>query len=43
MCEISTEEQYLHKLSAKYAEDTSYIIKLKKVIDNEKLKCLFED
>ena len=43
MCEISTEEQYLHKLSARYAEDTSYVIKLKNIINNEKLKYLFED
>lgn len=43
MCEISTEEQYLHKLSTRYAEDTSYVIKLKNIINNEKLKYLFED
>ena len=40
---LSTEIEYFNKLSERYAEDSSYVLKLKDIINKEKLKNLFED
>lgn len=43
MCNISTEDEYFTKLGERYAEDSLYIFKLKKIIQTEKLKSIFEE
>jgi uncharacterized FlgJ-related protein len=43
LCNITNEDEYFAKLSEKYAEDTTYVSKLKNIIKNEKLKKIFED
>jgi uncharacterized FlgJ-related protein len=43
MCSVSSEEQYFNKLGERYAEDTMYVAKLKKMIESKKLKVIFED
>lgn len=40
---IKTEDQYFQYLSQSYAEDTTYIGKLKSIIQKENLKSLFEN
>jgi len=40
---LSTENDYFNKLSERYAEDSTYVIKLKDIIKKEKLERLFED
>lgn len=41
--EISNESEYFGILSEKYAEDTTYVSKLKNIIKKEKLETLFRD
>lgn len=43
MCSVSNENEYFTKLGAKYAEDPMYVIKLKNIIEKNKLKTLFEE
>ena len=43
MCGISNEEEYFLKLSERYAEDSSYVIRVKSLIKQEKLKSIFEE
>jgi flagellum-specific peptidoglycan hydrolase FlgJ len=43
MCDVTSENQYFDKLSARYAEDSTYVSKLKDIIDREKLKTIFEE
>ena len=43
LSEVNSETEYYAVLSDRYAEDPSYIEKLKELIDREKLKKLFED
>lgn len=43
LSEVNNEEEYYKILSERYAEDTSYVEKLKGLIQREKLKKLFED
>lgn len=43
MCNVSNENEYFAKLGARYAEDTAYVPKLKKIIKDENLKAIFED
>lgn len=42
-CNINSEVEYFVKLDEKYAEDTTYISKLKHIIKREKLKSIFEE
>lgn len=42
-CGINTEDEYFDKLSERYAEDTSYVAKLKNIIKKENLKNIFEE
>ena len=42
LSKIKTEEEYFNYLSRSYAEDSSYVIKLKNLIKNEKLKEKFD-
>jgi len=42
-CNIDSEVEYFTKLDERYAEDTTYINKLKHIIEKEHLKELFED
>lgn len=42
-CGINSEDEYLAKLSEKYAEDTEYVSKLKIIITHQKLKEIFEE
>ena len=42
-CGISSENEYFSKLQEKYAEDSTYVSKLKNIIQKEKLKKIFED
>ncbi len=43
VCNINNEEEYFNKLQEKYAEDTTYVSKLKNIIKKSKLRRLFED
>jgi uncharacterized FlgJ-related protein len=43
LSEVNSEEEYYAVLSDRYAEDPSYIEKLRELISREKLKKLFED
>lgn len=43
MCSVSNENEYLNRLGAKYAEDPEYVVKLKRIIQDEKIKSMFED
>ena len=43
MCNITNETEYFTKLDERYAEDTTYINKLKNIIEKNKLKNIFED
>lgn len=43
MCNISNEEEYFARLGERYAEDVLYVVKLKRIIKDEKLKSIFED
>jgi hypothetical protein len=43
MCNVSNEVEYFAKLDERYAEDTTYINKLKNIIIKENLKNIFED
>lgn len=43
MCSITNESEYFAKLGERYAEDPMYVSKLKNIIQNEKLKSLFEE
>lgn len=41
MKNVNSEEEYFARLSASYAQDSAYSIKLKRIIRNEKLKDMF--
>jgi hypothetical protein len=43
MCNIANEVEYFTKLDERYAKDTTYISKLKHIIEVQNLKELFED
>ena len=43
LSEVNSEEEYYSVLTERYAEDPTYIEKLKDLINREKLKKLFED
>ena len=43
MCSVTTEEGYFARLGERYAEDPQYVIKLKNIIQKQKLKLLFEE
>ena len=43
MCNVTNENEYFTRLGARYAEDTTYVFKLKKIIKDENLKTIFED
>jgi len=43
LCDINSESQYFAKLGERYAEDTSYVSKLKAIIEKERLKDIFEE
>jgi hypothetical protein len=43
MCNVANESEYFKKLDERYAEDTTYISKLKHIIEKQKLKNIFED
>jgi uncharacterized FlgJ-related protein len=43
MCNVSNESEYFNKLGERYAEDSTYVSKLKHIIKIEKLKNIFED
>ena len=43
ICNVSNEDEYFAKLSERYAEDPMYVLKLKKLIKDEKLKSIFEE
>jgi uncharacterized FlgJ-related protein len=42
LADIKTEDQYFQYLQQSYAEDTGYVNKLKTIINNKKLKEIFE-
>lgn len=42
-CDVTNEVEYFAKLSLKYAEDTTYVTKLKHIIQKENLKKIFEE
>lgn len=42
-CDVNNEDEYFNKLHEKYAEDTTYVDKLKFIIKKEHLKILFQD
>lgn len=42
-CNVNNEAEYFAKLDERYAEDTTYIPKLKHIIKTEKLKSIFEE
>jgi hypothetical protein len=43
LCDVSNEEEYFAKLGARYAEDSTYVSKLKNIINSEKLRKIFEE
>ena len=43
MCNVNNEVEYFTKLDERYAEDTTYISKLKHIIEVQKLKDIFLD
>jgi hypothetical protein len=43
MCNVSNEGEYFAKLGERYAEDPLYVLKLKKMIEEQKLRVMFED
>jgi hypothetical protein len=43
MCNVNNEVEYFIKLDERYAEDTTYISKLKRIIEAQKLKDIFLD
>jgi hypothetical protein len=43
MCNVANEVEYFIKLDERYAEDTTYISKLKHIIEVQKLKEIFQD
>jgi len=43
MCNITSENEYFAKLGERYAEDSTYVSKLKNIIDKENLKVIFEE
>jgi len=43
LCNVTNEDEYFAKLSARYAEDSTYVSKLKDIIKKEKLKSIFEE
>ena len=43
MCEVNSESEYFAKLGARYAEDSTYVSKLKDIIIKENLKSIFEE
>jgi flagellum-specific peptidoglycan hydrolase FlgJ len=43
MCNVNNEVEYFTKLDERYAEDTTYISKLKHIIEAQKLKDIFLD
>jgi hypothetical protein len=43
MCNVNNEVEYFIKLDERYAEDTTYISKLKHIIEVQKLKDIFLD
>lgn len=43
MCTVNNETEYFSKLGERYAEDSTYVSKLKNIIKKEKLKSIFED
>ena len=43
MCEVNSESEYFAKLGARYAEDSTYVSKLKDIIVKENLKSIFEE
>ena len=43
MCNVTDEDGYFAKLGEKYAEDPTYVSKLKNIIQRDKLKSLFEE
>lgn len=43
MCKVSNESEYFVRLGERYAEDSLYVDKLKRIIKDENLKTIFED
>jgi hypothetical protein len=43
VCNVSSEDGYFRILQEKYAEDSTYVSKLRKIIEKEKLRSLFQD
>jgi uncharacterized FlgJ-related protein len=43
LCNVTNESEYFAKLGERYAEDSTYVSKLKNIIQREKLKNLFEE
>ena len=43
MCNVANEVEYFTKLDERYAEDTTYISKLKHIIEAQNLKEIFQD
>lgn len=42
-CDVTNESEYFAKLGSRYAEDSTYVSKLKDIIKKEKLKKIFEE